>query len=108
MSRPRIRKPLIAALALALAVPMAGNALAGNKTYRALEGDRVLVVTYDAKPPYSHKIVKVKDLPPDELARFQATLARDAERVARKAEKAVRDGQVVAASEKKQGDQSPN
>ena len=84
---------------------------AGREFRRGFEigpGDRVLVVTYDAKPPYSHKIVKVKDLPPDELARFQATLARDAERVAKKAEQAVRDGQVVDASEKKQGDQSPN
>jgi hypothetical protein len=73
MQRHRIHKSLIVAAALAL--PVSGSALAGTKVYRALDGDRVMVITYGGKPPYSHRVVKVKDLSAAELERFKRTNA---------------------------------
>lgn len=60
-------------VATALSVPAAASALAGNKIYRALDGDRVEVTTFDGKPPHSRRIVRVKDLSAAEFARFEET-----------------------------------
>lgn len=60
-------------VATALSLTAAGSALAGNKVYRALDGDRVEVTTIDGKPPHSRRVVRVKDLSPAEFARFEET-----------------------------------
>jgi hypothetical protein len=71
MNRNRIQSWVVAAAAVS--IPVAGTALAGNKIYRALDGDRVEVTTFDGKPPYSRRIVRVKDLSAAEFARFEET-----------------------------------
>ena len=71
MSRLRIHTWV--AVAAALSVPVAGTAIAGNKIYRALDGDRVEVTSFDGKPPYSRRIVRLKDLSAAEFARFEET-----------------------------------
>jgi hypothetical protein len=112
MNRHYSPKFLGAAAALALALPMASNAVAGNKVYRALEGDRVLVITYDAKPPYSHRIVKVQDLSRDERARFEAMRAKaeldKADRQAARARKAAGAKDVLAVTDRKETEQAAN
>jgi hypothetical protein len=63
------------AVATALSILVAGTASADNKVYRALDGDRVEVTTFEGKPPHSRRIVKVKDLSVAEFARFEETKA---------------------------------
>jgi hypothetical protein len=61
------------AAAAALTALAAGTAQADNKIYRALDGDRVEVTTFEGKPPHSRRIVNVKDLSAAEFARFEET-----------------------------------
>ena len=60
-------------VAATLSIPAAGTAIAGNKIYRALDGDRVEVTTILGKPPHRQRIVKLKDLSSAEFARFEET-----------------------------------
>lgn len=60
-------------VAAAISLPAAASALASNKIYRALDGDRVEVITFDGKPPHSRRILRVKDLSAAEFARFEET-----------------------------------
>ncbi len=71
MNRIRIQTWVV--VAAALSIPAAGTAIAGNKIYRALDGDRVEVTTIHGKPPHSRRIVKLEDLSAAEFARFEET-----------------------------------
>jgi hypothetical protein len=69
------RNPISVAVTAAFMLTVAGTATAGAQVYRALGGDRVEITTFDGKPPYNRRIVKLQDLSAAERARFEAKYA---------------------------------